>query len=230
MADIYFGNSCKETDETSSCFTTLTENEAKFVNEHKTEIKFSKGETIVKQGTKANSLMFLSEGLVKIGLQNSEKNLIISIKPYNHFIGLENVFGVDYIPYTATALENSKVCFLDLALVRGIMNQNPAFANEIIRVININAVVVYNRMFSLTQKQLHGRLADILLCLSNKIFKSESFDLPLSRRDLAALTGMAPESVIRIMKDFKTDKLISTNGKSINILNEPMLQKISAVG
>ena len=65
---------------------------------------------------------------------------------------------------------------------------------------------------------------------SGKIFKATKFDLPLSRRDLAALTGMAPESVIRIIKDFKNDKLIATQGKSIEILNMPMLKKISAVG
>ena len=230
MDNFYLGNSCKDTDETSSCFHTLTPEEIEFVNNNKQEIKFLKGEIIVKQGTKAASIMFLSEGLVKLGIQNSDKNLIISIKPGNHFIGLETLSGVDYMPYTVTALTNSKICYLDIPLVRRLMNQNQAFSNEILRVLNLNTIIVYNRMFSLTQKQLHGRLADILLCLSTKIFKSETFDLPLSRKDLASLTGMAPESVIRIMKDFKTDKLIFTSGKTIQILNEPMLQKISSVG
>lgn len=223
-------NNCKETDETSNCFLTLNPEEVDFVNKHKIDIKFAKGETIAKQGTKANSLMFLSEGLAKIVIQNSDKSLILSIKPNNHFIGIENIIGVENLPYSAIALENTKVCFLDLALVKSLMNRNQAFNNELFRVMNMNAIVIYNRMFSLTQKQLHGRLADILLCLSSKIFKSDNFDLPLSRKDLAALTGMAPESVIRIMKDFKTDKLIKTSGKNIQILNEQMLLKISAVG
>ena len=93
-----------------------------------------------------------------------------------------------------------------------------------------NSLLVYDRFFSLTQKQLHGRFADILLCLSDRVFKSKKFDLPLSRKDLASLTGMAPESVIRIIKDFKTDKIIMTKGKRIEILNEALLQKISDVG
>jgi CRP-like cAMP-binding protein len=77
---------------------------------------------------------------------------------------------------------------------------------------------------------LHGRLADILLCLSRKIFKTESFDLPISRSDLSDLTSMSTESVIRILKDFKDDKIIDMNNKSITLLDIPRLDNISAKG
>jgi CRP/FNR family transcriptional regulator len=80
------------------------------------------------------------------------------------------------------------------------------------------------------QKQLHGRMADILLCLSNRIFKSKSFQLPLSRNDLGELTGMSTESVIRIFKDFKDEKLISVNLKSVEILDEERLLMLSEKG
>ena len=223
-------NHCEEIDETSSCFNSLTEDELNHIDRNKTEIKYSKGETIIKQGTKATNILYLKEGLVKLSMNTGENNLIINIKPYNHFIGTENLYGVEFHPYSVTALQDCVVCFLDIDDVRYLIKQNNIFATDIYRVINANVVLTYDRLFSLTQKQLHGRFADILLCLSAKIFKATKFDLPLSRRDLAALTGMAPESVIRIIKDFKNDKLIATQGKSIEILNMPMLKKISAVG
>ena len=224
------GNHCEEVDETSSCFNTLTDEELNHINRNKTEIKYSKGETIIKQGTKATNILYLKQGLVKLSMNTGDNNLIINIKPKNHFIGTENLYGVEFHPYSVTALQDCEVCFLDIDDVQYLIKQNNIFASDIYRVINANVVLTYDRLFSLTQKQLHGRFADILLCLSLKIFKNTKFDLPLSRRDLAALTGMAPESVIRIIKDFKNDKLIATQGKNIEILNMPMLKKISAVG
>ncbi len=223
-------NHCEVKDETGPCFASLTEQEKELLRNNSTEIEYNRGEIIAKQGTKANNILYLTEGLVKIGIRNGENYLILSIKPLNHFIATETLWGTDYHPYTITALEDSVVHFVDNSVFKQVMKQNPNFSAQLFGVVNSNMVTIYNRMFSLTQKQLHGRLADILLCLSNRIFKNVDFDLPLSRKDLAALTGMAPESVIRILKDFKNDKLIETKGKHIKILNVDMLQKISAVG
>ncbi len=69
-----------------------------------------------------------------------------------------------------------------------------------------------------------------MLCLANRVFKSDKFCLPLSRSDLADLTGLSIESVLRIMKDFKNEGLIETKGKNIKILNEEQLDKISRFG
>lgn len=230
MVGINNVNHCEEIDETASCFNSLSEEEIALIDRNKTDIKYHKGETILKQGTRATSILYLKEGLVKLSMNTGENNLILNIKPMNHFLATENLYGVEFHPYSVTALQDSVVCFLDIEDVKHVMKLNHVFASDIYRVINANVVLTYDRLFSLTQKQLHGRFADILLCLSTKIFKATKFDLPLSRRDLAALTGMAPESVIRIIKDFKNDKLIATQGKSIEILNMPMLKKISAVG
>jgi len=65
---------------------------------------------------------------------------------------------------------------------------------------------------------MHGRLADILLCLSQPIFREYEFNLSLTRSYLAELTGMSTESVVRVMKDFKNDGLIGTEGKDIKIV------------
>ncbi len=217
-------------DETASCFNTLTPEEQKLVEANKKEITYYKGETIFKQGTHTNDILFLNSGLVKLSMQNGEKHLIISLKPKNHFIGFETFRNNHANPYTVTALKDSIVCLISKDVISQLINQNKSFATEVFRVTSANTMLTYSRLFSLTQKQLHGRLADILLCLSTKIFGSDKFELPLSRKDLAALTSMAPESVIRILKDFKTDNIIKTSGKFIEIKNRKLLEKISAVG
>ena len=73
-------------------------------------------------------------------------------------------------------------------------------------------------------------MADILLCLACRIYKNTEFELLLSRKELADLTGMSTESVIRIIKKFKEDKLIAVEGKKYRIINQDKLQQISDHG
>jgi len=98
------------------------------------------------------------------------------------------------------------------------------------RGLNESTAQIYGRFYTLTKKQLHGRLADILLCLANRIFKSNSFDLPLSRADLGDLTGMSTESVIRMKKEFKDDGLIGISCKRIDLLDINRLERLSEFG
>ncbi len=113
---------------------------------------------------------------------------------------------------------------INIDVIKQMISDNTQFAGHIINILNENTAQTYGRFFCLMQKQLHGRMADILLCLSNRIFKSKAFQLPLSRNDLGELTGMSTESVIRIFKDFKDDKLISVNAKSIEIVQHHNVQ------
>jgi CRP/FNR family transcriptional regulator len=119
---------------------------------------------------------------------------------------------------------------IDIQVFRQLLKQNAAFSYRVINVLNESTAQIYGRFFSLTQKQLHGRLADILLCLATRIFKGKSFELPLSRADLGDLTGMSTESVIRLMKEFKDDGLIDMQCKSIELLDIGRLERISEFG
>jgi CRP/FNR family transcriptional regulator len=110
------------------------------------------------------------------------------------------------------------------------VKQNPVFAKEIIDMLNSNSIQINNRFFCLSHKQSFGRLADILLCLSERVFQETEFELPLSRKELAELTGLKPETVIRLLKQFSDEGIIHLNGKKINIRDNQMLKKISEKG
>ena len=81
-----------------------------------------------------------------------------------------------------------------------------------------------------TYKQSFGRLADILICLSDRIYKKNEFELPLSRKELAELTGMSSETVIRALKKFQVDGIIRTYGKCIEVIDYERLKQISERG
>lgn len=214
-----------------SCFESLTEEEKQIIDRHKVDIKYKKGEVIAKQGSFASHVIFLKEGLVKVFLEGNPKDLILKIIPSDRLITLSSIFeGNNTFLYSAVTYVDSTASLIDADIFKQLIRKNPVFASKIINILNENTAQVYGRFYALTRKQSHGRVADILICLSERIYKTDQFNLALSRNDLADLTSLSPESVIRILKEFKEEKLIDVKGKSIEILNFETLQKISAFG
>jgi len=87
-----------------------------------------------------------------------------------------------------------------------------------------------SRLAALTYKQLPGKLADILLYFSQEIFKNNSFNLPISRQELAEFSGTTKESLIRTLTEFKNDKLITVQGKNITIVSQQIIETLSKLG
>jgi len=226
-----YPNSCVVPTSAGNCFDLLTEDERKMVEDNMVEVFYKKGEIICKQGSFASKIIFLSEGLVKVYLEGSPKNLVLAITPANNLVGLPSIYeGNNTFLYSVSSYIDSWAKLIDINVFKQLLRQNASFASKIIDILNENTAQAYARFFCLTRKQLHGRLADILMCLSDRIFKSLEYDLPLSRSDLGDLTGMSTESVIRIMKEFKDDRLIEVSGKNINILEPERVRKISELG
>jgi len=223
--------SCVVENQHISCFDYLTEEEKKIIDDHKVDIKYKKGEIIAKQGSFASHVIFLKEGLVKVYLEGNPKDLIIKIIPDSHLITLSSIFeGNNTFLYSAAAYLESTASLIDADIFKQIIRTNAKFASKIINILNENTAQVYGRFYCLTRKQSHGRVADILLCLSQRVYKTKKFGLALSRNDLADLTGLSPESVIRILKEFKDEKLIEVSGKNIEILSFKSLENISQYG
>lgn len=226
-----FKNTCATFLNEFSCFEQLTEEEKFEIEANSVEVIYKKGENICKQGSFASHIIYLEEGLVKSYLEGTPRDLILTITPSKRLVGLPSIFeGNLTFLYSVSSYIDSKVKLIDINTFKRLLHQNASFASKVIDILNENTAQSYGRFYCLVMKQLHGRLADILLCLSQRIFKNDTFDLPLSRTDLAELTGMSTESVIRILKDFKDNELIQMTGKSMQILDLERLQKISDFG
>jgi CRP/FNR family transcriptional regulator len=85
-------------------------------------------------------------------------------------------------------------------------------------------------MVSLTQKYMPGRVAETLLYLKNEIYKKQKFTMDLSRQELAEMSNMTKESLVRILQQFKESNLIKTQGSEIEIIDEGSLNHISKNG
>jgi CRP/FNR family transcriptional regulator len=87
-----------------------------------------------------------------------------------------------------------------------------------------------NRMVNLSQKKMHGRLADALLYFSDVVFKSDDYEMILSRQELGEMTNMAKECVVRILKELEKTGVIYSDSSKVRILNREKLLQISLKG
>ncbi len=193
-------------------------------------INYSKGETLCKQGTIASQLILIEEGYVRVYIEHKKKNIILRILRAGDFIGLDNLFHEEIFDFSAAALSTCTVKSISFSELHEKLNESIALNNEVIRDINTYTSEYFLRFISLTQKQLHGRLADAIIHLSEEVYKSTDFELHLSRKDIADFTGMSTESAIRIIKEFHNDKIIELYGKKLRIISMKLLKKLSDLG
>jgi CRP/FNR family transcriptional regulator len=85
-------------------------------------------------------------------------------------------------------------------------------------------------MVGLTQKYMPGRVAETLLYLKNEIYKTGKFSTTLSRQELADMSNMTKESLVRILQQFKESNIIKTQASEIEITDEASLIHISING
>ncbi|MEA3318168.1 MAG: Crp/Fnr family transcriptional regulator, partial [Bacteroidota bacterium] len=160
----------------------------------------------------------------------SPNNLILDITPHGNFIGLTSLFNDNIAQYTVTALEDTCICAIDKKLIEKILLENRQYSKRIINLLNSESRLFFDKMVSLTQKQMNGRVADALICLSERIFKSSSFEMILSRKDLAEYTGMSTMSVVRTIQKLKKEGIISDDKGKTEILKMDVLKQISKNG
>ena len=74
---------------------------------------------------------------------------------------------------------------------------------------------------------MYARVSDMLIYLSEEIYKAPSFTTGLKRQDLADLCSITKESLIRILKGFKESGYISINNNTFTIHNMAEIKHIS---
>ncbi len=224
-------NNCKDCIYRSWAFKNLSEEDLKLINNKKTERLFRKGEKICSENEPISSFMYLQNGLVKLyKTETNDKEHIISISRPKDFIGLLSIFSNKTQVYSITAIEDSVVCFVDLEIIKNLIITNGIFAIDFFEKISAIADSVIKTRIDINTRQLRGRIAYILLLFSKQIYNSSKFGLPISRKEIAELIDMSTENVIRVLSEFRKDKIIQIEGKDIEILDLKRLEKIYELG
>lgn len=223
-------NDCRECPFKTKATSMLCDCSLDQLSKNHLELKFKKGDSIIKQGTYSTNVIFLRTGLAKIHLAGPYTEQIVKMVNAPSYLGLPTTFGSKINQYSVTAVSDAEVCFIDLEVFQTILDENKEFTREIIQEFCKNELESFRRCANRTQKLIRGNMADALLEFSDNIFKSDTFILPLSQAELANLIDTSRESVSRVLTEFDKDGIIRMTGKKIEILNPKSLKLISQNG
>lgn len=201
------------------------------VNENRYEATFKAGEIIIKQGSPSSSALFLSSGMAKNYIEGLKgRNFIMSIiKPGRLIIG-PGAYVNSRHTYTVAALTNVQACFVNFNIIKHFVRTNGEFAESLLEDISAKSLRTHLRLVNLTQKRMPGRMAESLLYLADEVFKSDEYDMILSRQEMGEMTNMAKENVVRILKELEESGLIETKESKIRILEREKLEELSEKG
>jgi len=214
----------------SHLFNLLSSDELERVNLVRNEIKFKKGEVILKQGTPMPHIIFVKTGYVKIYIEGEKSNnLIVAISKSGRYINGPGLFYDNISHYTATALTDVDTCFIDADIFKEFVKTNNLFLEAYLKEFSRRAILTFHTFKAMTQKKMYGRIADGLIYLA-ETFESIKFEALLNKKEIGELTNMTKESVIRTLKSLEDEGIICITDKEIEIVDIEKLKKISEKG
>jgi len=231
MSVINLISSCETCTRRWKNFQHLTQEELDLVNDNRYEATFKPGETIIKQGSPTSNALFMASGMAKSYIEGlNGKNFILSIALPGRLILGPGAYVDSRHTYTVAAITAVQACFINFDVFKQLVRTNGAFAESLLEDISTKSLGTLNRMVSLSQKKMHGRLADALLYFSDVVFKTDEYEMILSRQELGEMTNMAKECVVRILKELEDSGVIYSDSSKIKILNREKLIQISVKG
>jgi CRP/FNR family transcriptional regulator, polysaccharide utilization system transcription regulator len=231
MSVVNIISSCETCTHRWKNFQHLTNEELNLVNENRYEATFKPGEIIVKQGSPTSNALFLATGMAKTYIEGlNGKNFIISIALPGRLILGPGAYVDSRHTYTVAAITSVQACFINFDIFKQLVRTNGAFAEGLLEDISAKSLGSLTRMVNLSQKKMHGRLADALLYFSDIVFKNDEYEMILSRQELGEMTNMAKECVVRILKELEDTGVIYSDSSRIKILDRGKLIQISVKG
>ncbi len=225
---------CKDcTSRQDSLFCELHTHELDDISDNKSCVLYKKGQTLFYEGTRPLGLYCIKSGKVKVFKMGSQgKEQILRLSGPGEFLGYRALLGEEQYAASAEVLEDSSVCFIPKSDFFSVLNGNTTFFSSMVKSLAHELGVQEEKVLDLSQKSVRERLAGNLLMLKESYGldgtdESVLLDIAISREDLANIVGTATETVIRLLSEFKGDKLISFEGKKISILDAKGLARIA---
>jgi len=184
---------------------------------------YQKGDSLFCEGNRSNHLFLVKKGHIKTFKTTEEgKELITAFYGDNQFIGYTSSLG-DF-PHTenAEAIEDSKIIKIPKKEIIDIIETNSHIALELIELLANNIRNTKEKLVQVAYDSVRGRTAKSLLLL---VQDDPLKKIIISRSDLANLTGIAKETLIRTLSDFKEEGLIETSRSFVKIIDEKALER-----
>lgn len=204
----------------------LKADELELIETSSTTVSYNKRDVIAKKGEFAKHVMVLQKGFVKVELKEGKKNFIVGIISSPNIIGFSTLLSCDKHLFDVVALTDAIIQFIPVEVLKDIIESNGKFAfAAITHGTETFTIPMLEKLQCLSQNNIRGRLAKLLLQLSRDTHRSTKFSLLISRSEMAEMIGFSRENVIRMLTEFQKEGIIKLHGKTIEFFNADKLEK-----
>lgn len=194
------------------------------------QAQFRKHEKICKQGDDVSHAIYLVGGTAKLYIEGiNSHNIILYLMKPPAYIGLLSFFESIHYTYSVTAIEESKVCMVDLDFLKELYLENHEVLLKLNKAFGKSVANIMNKLICLNQKNIRGRIAESLLNLA-AFYGSNRYRLSITRKELGEMSAISEENTVRLLTELKREGIIKVEGREIEIVDKLLLKKISDLG
>jgi len=212
-------------------FTGLPEQGVLLLNEAVHSRRYRKGELVFQEGDRSDALYIINQGVVKIAqLADTGKEHVLRFLFHGDFGGMSALFkeGLHYA--NAEVIEDAVVCRIYRNDLKTILDHDSDMAYRFLAAISERLRDADEWAGSISLMDAERRLAKTLLIFRAKAAAPGVYQLPVAKKDLAALIGITPETLSRKLAAFESQGVISLTGKKgIEIVNVDVLEAIAGL-
>jgi CRP/FNR family transcriptional regulator len=194
----------------------------------------SRGAHLFREGEACQSIFVVRTGSVKtyIPLEDGDEQ-VLGFHLARELLGLEALNDEAHIS-AAVALEPTEVCEIPLKQLEEICKDLPDLRHEMHKLIGVEIANDHKMFMLLGKTHAEQRLASLLLSLADRLaergYATKSFDLSMSRKDIANYLGLVEETVSRLFTRFQEENILDVNRKHITVLNPERLNFVAVRG
>lgn len=207
----------------------LTHEELVRVSACKTSRVVKKGELIFEEGDVLKGIYCIQKGICKLTkLSSNGKDQIIKLVVKGELIGQRSLVSDESVNLSAVALNDMEVCFMPKEEILNDLHKNADFTFDVLKEMALDLKEADDIIVNMAQKSVRQRLAETLIYIYDNFGSASdgALSVMLSREDFANIIGTATESTIRVLSQFKKEKLITTIGKQIKIIDLEGLSRV----
>ena len=193
--------------------------------------RYPRNSEVFSQGEAAHSFFLLLNGHARASKTTpAGEQVVMRYVAPGEIFGVAPAMGLKHYPATATAVDDSVVLIWPSAAWPRLVARFPALATNTLQAVGSRLQESFTRVVEMSTEQVEQRVAHTLVRLARQsgrtVERGVEIDFPISRQDIAQMTGTTLHTVSRILSGWEQAGLIESGRQRI-VLREP--EKIFAL-
>lgn len=181
----------------------------------------ARGTVVVREGDRTDNIYFVVNGHLKVSVSDDEgREVILSILGTGELFGELGVLDNNPRSATITATHSSDLVTISKSDFQDCLINNFEVALFIMRGLAHRLRQADRKIESLALMDVFGRVARLLLDLSEEVDGKRVVRKKLTKQDIAKMIGASREMVSRVMTDLRSQGLLEESGSTIVLHGE----------